>query len=85
MKKELDTINVKINSIRKRDDYIGEEGLGEVNKLEYHLNELRALYSLRKRACFDLIDVFTELYKEDEDTFKAKAGLDADDFNDIEI
>ena len=85
MKGELQKIEEEIVEIRQRKDYLGKEGLMEAKKLEKQLNELRTLYSLRKRACFDLIEVFTELYKEDEETFKAKAGLDQDDFEDENI
>ena len=85
MKGELKKIDDEIVEIRQRKDYLGKEGLMEARKLEKQLNELRKLYSLRKRACFDLIEVFTELYKEDEETFKAKAGLDQDDFEDENI
>ena len=49
------------------------------------MNRLRQSYRHKKRACFDLIDVFTELYREDEETFKAKVGLDDNDFNDEDI
>ena len=85
MKGELKKIDDEIVEIRQRKDYLGKEGLMEARKLEKQLNELRKLYSLRKRACFDLIEVFTELYKEDEETFKTKAGLDQDDFEDENI
>ena len=82
MRVELETIEAEIGSVQQRSDYLGKEGYAEGNKLDRQLNELKSLYSLRKRACFDLIEVFTELYKEDEDTFKTKVGLDSDDFDD---
>ena len=43
------------------------------------------MYWLRKRACFDLIEVFSELHQIDPEVFKARVGLDEDDFEDVEI
>ena len=85
MMDEIATLNAQVESIRQREDYLGKKGLEKGNKLDHQLNELKAQYRLRKRACFDLIEVFTELYKEDEETFKAKVGLDTDDFDDLKI
>ena len=43
------------------------------------------MYWLRKRACFDLIEVFSELHQVDPECFKARVGLDEDDFDDVWI
>ena len=43
------------------------------------------MYWLRKRACFDLIEVFSELHQIEPEVFKARVGLDEDDFEDVEI
>ena len=83
--KEISALKTQVESIRAREDYLGKKGLDEGNKLNHQLKELKQLYWLRKRACFDLIEVFTDLYKEDEETFKAKVGLDRDDFDDLQI
>ena len=39
---------------------------------------------MRKRACFDLIEVFSELHQTDPEVFKQRVGLDEDDDDDDE-
>ena len=41
------------------------------------------MYWLRKRACFDLIEVFSELHQIEPEVFKARVGLDEDHFEDV--
>ena len=43
------------------------------------------LYWLRKRACLDLVEVFSDLHQEDPAVFKSKVGLAEEDFDDKEI
>ena len=40
---------------------MGPEGGIRVQELTLQLADLKQLYRLRKRACFDLIEVFSEL------------------------
>ena len=40
---------------------------------------------MRKRACFDLIEVFSELHQTDPEVFKQRVGLDEDEFADADI
>ena len=56
-----------------------------VNRLTEQLELQKQNYKLNKRACFDLIEVFSELNGVDEETFKAQCGLDQSDFEDEEI
>ena len=85
LKSELVNLESQIKQIQGRSDYLGLQGIKDGQRLENQLNILRDQYRHRKRACFDLIDVFTSLYQEDEEQFRAKVGLDEDDFNDEDI
>jgi hypothetical protein len=40
------------------------------------------VYALRKRGCFDMIEVFSELMEADPEVLKERVGLDVDDFED---
>ena len=46
---------------------------------------LQYQYWLRKRGCFDLIEVFSEYDPKGEDAITTKAGLDPDDFDDKSV
>ena len=71
--------------MRARADYLGEAGHKEIAVLKEQLARQQHLYWLRKRACLDLIEVFSELYKTEAEQFKQQMGLDEDDFHDKDI
>ena len=53
--------------------------------LKEQLARQQHLYWLRKRACLDLIEVFSELYKTEAEQFKQQMGLEEDDFHDKDV
>lgn len=74
-----------MGEVRARPDYLGRSGFRRIERLERQFTAQQHLYWLRKRACFDLIEVFSELHQVEPDVFKARVGLDDDDFADTEI
>jgi len=73
-------VNEQICAVREREDYLGKAGHREIALLQEQFSKQQHLYWLRKRACFDLIEVFADLHQEDSDTLKARVGLEEDDF-----
>ena len=53
--------------------------------MEKQFERQRHLFWLRKRACIDLVEVFAELRQEEPEVFRAKAGIDEEDYNDLPV
>ena len=82
---ELADLEAEVQDVRQRPDYLGKAGLKQIERLKKQFARQQHLYWLRKRACFDLVEVFSELHQEDPEVFKAKAGLNEDDYDDKPI
>lgn len=67
---ELASLNAEVAKVRNQPDYIGREGFRKIQRLEAQFGKQQHLYWLRKRACFDLIEVFSELHQIDQEVFK---------------
>ena len=59
---------------------MGPEGGIRVHELTLQLADLKQLYRLRKRACFDLIEVFSELCGMTDELIDQQEGESYADF-----
>ena len=82
---ELANLNSQVVQVRAKPDYLGKDGFRQIKRLEEQFSAQQHMYWLRKRACFDLIEVFSEMHQVEPVVFKAQAGLDEADFVDQDI
>ena len=85
IKEQTEEIENEIKQIKAKPEYLGKLGHEMVSRLTKQLQLQRDKYKLCKRACFDLIEVFSELNGVDEETFKLQCGLEEADFADEDI
>ena len=82
---DLAKLQNELIRVKQRPDYLGKAGHREIGRLKTQFEKLQHLFWLRKRACLDLIEVFSELHQEEPEVFKCKVGLDENDFQDKEV